>query len=81
VGNKIAVATVGALLLAAGVLLLPLPGPGSLVIVASFGVLGREFAWAKRTQTRWTGRFQRVSKAMLGQRRSGDASPTEAAAG
>ena len=38
--------TGGFVLLVAGVVLLPLPGPGLLVIALGLAVLAREFAWA-----------------------------------
>src|SRR4051812_26420196 len=47
-GVKIAVAVVGTLVIAVGVVLLPLPGPGWLVILAGLALLAMEFAWARR---------------------------------
>lgn len=44
---KVAVAVTGAALVVGGILLLPLPGPGWLVIIAGLAVLATEFAWAK----------------------------------
>lgn len=44
---KIAIGLTGVLLVLAGVALLPLPGPGWLVIIAGLGVLAIEFAWAQ----------------------------------
>ena len=35
-----------------GVILLPLPGPGSVVIFAGIGILSTEFIWAKQLLTR-----------------------------
>lgn len=46
--KRSAVATVGGGLLAGGAVLLVLPGPGLLVIVAGLAVLASEFAWAER---------------------------------
>ena len=46
--RRVAVAVLGALLLGVGLLLLVLPGPGTVVIVAAFGLLSTEFAWARR---------------------------------
>jgi hypothetical protein len=54
------VGIVGAALLVAGVVMLVLPGPGLLVIVAGLAVLATEFAWAER----WLRRArERASKA------------------
>lgn len=47
-GKRIAVTVVGALLVLAGLVLLVLPGPGLLVIVAGLAVLATEYAWARR---------------------------------
>lgn len=42
------VGVVGALIIAAGAALLPLPGPGWLIIFVGLAVLASEFAWAQR---------------------------------
>jgi hypothetical protein len=44
--RRIAVSVVGAVLLVAGLAMLVLPGPGLIVIVLGFAVLGTEYAWA-----------------------------------
>lgn len=48
VGVKLAVAFVGTLVVAIGVLLLPLPGPGWVIILAGLAILALEFHWARR---------------------------------
>lgn len=45
--KRIAVLTVGLALVAVGLALLVLPGPGLLVIIAGLAVLATEFAWAE----------------------------------
>lgn len=47
-GKRIAVTIVGFTLIALGLVLLVLPGPGILLIVAGFAVLGTQYAWAQR---------------------------------
>jgi uncharacterized protein (TIGR02611 family) len=42
------VAVVGLALVVAGIILMPLPGPGLLVVIAGLAVLATEFAWARR---------------------------------
>ncbi len=42
------VAVAGGALIAGGVAMLVLPGPGLLVIIAGLAVLAREFVWAER---------------------------------
>lgn len=44
--KRIAVTVVGAALVAAGLAMLVLPGPGILVVAVGFAVLGTEYAWA-----------------------------------
>lgn len=46
--RKLAVAIGGGLILAAGIVMIPLPGPGWLVVVLGLWVLSLEFAWADR---------------------------------
>lgn len=45
---RVGVTIVGVAAIAGGIILLPLPGPGWLIIFAGLGVLGTEYAWAKR---------------------------------
>jgi hypothetical protein len=44
--KRIAVTVVGGVLVVAGVAMLVLPGPGLVVLVLGFAVLGTEYAWA-----------------------------------
>jgi uncharacterized protein (TIGR02611 family) len=46
--KRVAVAVVGGVLVAGGLALMVLPGPGLLVIALGFAVLATEFAWAHR---------------------------------
>ena len=45
---RITVGLVGTAIIAVGIVLLPLPGPGWLIIFAGLFVLGTEFEWAER---------------------------------
>jgi uncharacterized protein (TIGR02611 family) len=47
-GKRIAVSVVGLLLLAVGLAMLVLPGPGLLLIIAGLAVLATEYVWAQR---------------------------------
>jgi uncharacterized protein (TIGR02611 family) len=42
------VGVLGALVLAGGVVAIPYPGPGWLIVFAGLAILGSEFTWAKR---------------------------------
>lgn len=48
---RLAVFTVGVTVLAAGVAMLALPGPGWAAIFVGFAILATEFAWAQRALT------------------------------
>jgi uncharacterized protein (TIGR02611 family) len=39
---------VGAIVIIVGIILIPFPGPGWLVVLAGLAILGVEFAWARR---------------------------------
>jgi hypothetical protein len=54
-GRRLVVLVVGMALIAAGVALLVLPGPGVLVVFAGLAVLSTEFPAAQRAK-RWLGR-------------------------
>ncbi len=45
---RIGVAVVGTLIILAGLALVPLPGPGWLIVFAGLAILATEFAWAGR---------------------------------
>lgn len=45
---RIVVGVVGALIVAVGIVAIPLPGPGWLIVIAGLFVLATEFVWAER---------------------------------
>jgi len=45
---RVLVGVLGGLIALGGLLLVPLPGPGWLVVFLGLAILGTEFAWAKR---------------------------------
>jgi uncharacterized protein (TIGR02611 family) len=45
---RIVVGVVGALIVALGIVAIPLPGPGWLIVIAGLFVLATEFLWAER---------------------------------
>jgi uncharacterized protein (TIGR02611 family) len=45
---RLAVTVAGVAVVAIGIVLLPLPGPGWLIIFAGLGILASEYAWAAR---------------------------------
>jgi uncharacterized protein (TIGR02611 family) len=46
--RKTLVSIVGFIVLIAGIIMIPYPGPGWLVVFAALGILSMEYAWAKR---------------------------------
>ncbi len=73
---RTAIIIVGVALIALGIVLLPLPGPGWLIIFGGLGVLATEFDWAKRLLgfareqvgrwTDWVKRQSRPVQALVG---------------
>ncbi|WEG09094.1 TIGR02611 family protein [Microbacterium horticulturae] len=47
-GYRIAVGVIGTLLTLGGLILVPLPGPGWLIVFTGLALLGTEFVWAHR---------------------------------
>lgn len=47
-GKRIGISIAGAVLLAAGLVMMVLPGPGLLFIIFGLAVLATEYAWAQR---------------------------------
>lgn len=45
--KKVAVGIVGGFVLLAGIIMIPYPGPGWLVVFAGLGILSTEFEWAQ----------------------------------
>ena len=55
---RVGIAVLGGLVLAAGVVLIPYPGPGWLVVFAGLAILATEFRWAKCVLTFLRHRYQ-----------------------
>jgi uncharacterized protein (TIGR02611 family) len=58
---RVGVSVAGVAIIVVGIVLLPLPGPGWLIIFAGLGLLATEYEWAarllryaRRTLSRWT---------------------------
>lgn len=47
-GRKVGIFVLGVIVVAAGIALLPLPGPGVVVIIIGLVILATEFEWAER---------------------------------
>jgi uncharacterized protein (TIGR02611 family) len=70
------IGVLGGLIIALGIILLPLPGPGWLVIFVGLGLLATEFSWARRLLhyardkvrgwTEWVARQSLMVRMLLG---------------
>jgi hypothetical protein len=71
--RRVSVAMAGGSTVAVGLLLIPLPGPGTIVVLAGLSILGREFPRARRAADKgkdWAGAA--VAGAKRGAGRIGD---------
>lgn len=72
---RVGVGVLGALVVALGIVAIPYPGPGWLIVFAGLGILGSEFTWAARVLrfarryydrwSSWVRRQSRVVQALL----------------
>ena len=75
-GYRVAVGIVGAVIVAVGLVTIPLPGPGWLTVIAGLFVLATEFTWAERlldftkrhvkSWTDWVGRQRMWVRVLIG---------------
>ncbi|HVF74874.1 MAG TPA: PGPGW domain-containing protein [Acidimicrobiales bacterium] len=61
--KRIAVTVVGGVFVLGGLAMLVLPGPGFLVVVIGFAILGTEYAWAAAALERTKETAEKASKA------------------
>ena len=69
--RRIAIAVIGATVVLLGVAMLVLPGPGLLTIIAGLGILGLEFAFARR----WLQRAREAARRAAARVQRKDAPP------
>jgi len=73
---RVAVAVIGAAVVVGGIVLIPLPGPGWLIVFGGLAILSTEFEWAGRLLdfarrqvrgwTHWVGRQSLVVRGLIG---------------
>jgi uncharacterized protein (TIGR02611 family) len=66
--RQILVALLGGIVLVAGIVLIPLPGPGLLLILLGLSILASEFFWARQARA-WVQRKLRSVRRRVEQRR------------
>ncbi|MGE0877008.1 MAG: PGPGW domain-containing protein [Acidimicrobiia bacterium] len=64
--KRMAVAVLGLAVVAAGVAMLALPGPGVLVIIVGLAILATEFVWAERALNYTTNRAAKAATTVTG---------------
>jgi hypothetical protein len=64
--KRIAVTVVGFAVLAAGLAMFVLPGPGILVVALGFAILGTEYAWAAMALEKTKGAAERAGRIAKG---------------
>jgi uncharacterized protein (TIGR02611 family) len=47
-GRRVWIGVIGGIVLVAGIIMIPYPGPGWLVVFGGLAILSREFTWAER---------------------------------
>jgi len=73
---RVVVAVIGSAVVVGGIVLIPLPGPGWLIVFGGLAILATEFAWAGRlldfarrhvlAWTHWVGRQSLVVRGLIG---------------
>jgi uncharacterized protein (TIGR02611 family) len=73
---RIGIGTLGALVIALGIILIPFPGPGWAIVILGLAIWAIEFTWAKRLLdytkrqvqgwTHWVGRRSWPARALIG---------------
>ncbi len=63
---RLIVAVVGFTILAIGIAMLLLPGPGMLIIALGLAILGAEFVWARRLLRRIKRAGEQVARSLFG---------------
>lgn len=68
VAKRIVLTLVGFTVLAIGVAMLVLPGPAFVVIPVGLGILGLEYAWARRWLAKVKAKSEELARTALGKR-------------
>lgn len=56
--KRVLIAVIGGIVLIAGIIMIPYPGPGWLVVFAGLGILSTEFDWAQRLLDYAKGKYE-----------------------
>jgi uncharacterized protein (TIGR02611 family) len=75
-GWRIVTTVVGFLVILIGLVLIPLPGPGWLIVFAGLAILAREYIWAERLLNHAKQRVERAKNAVLRKKPEGSGPPS-----
>lgn len=75
-GRRIIITVVGFLVILVGLVLIPLPGPGWLIVFAGLAILAREYVWAERLLNQAKKRFELAKDAVLRKKPEGSGPPS-----
>ncbi|CAN5202958.1 hypothetical protein BH20ACT8_BH20ACT8_04700 [soil metagenome] len=68
--RRVAVTLAGGVVVVIGVILMPLPGPGMLIVAAGMAILATEYEWPQRVYRHLRRELADVERQLLGWRRS-----------
>jgi tellurite resistance protein TerC len=68
VAKRVVLTLVGFTVLAIGIAMLVLPGPAFVVIPVGLGILGLEYAWARRWLAKVKAKSEELARSALGKR-------------
>ena len=75
-GKRIGVSIAGFVLVAGGLVMLVLPGPGLLLIIAGLAILATEYVWAQRALNFAKQKAEQAKNRVLGKKQKPDAEGT-----
>ena len=75
-GKRIAITIAGFLVVLLGLIMIPLPGPGWLIVFLGLGILAREYVWAERLLNTAKQKVGQAKDAVLRKKPEGSGPPS-----
>jgi uncharacterized protein (TIGR02611 family) len=76
-GRRIGITIAGFLVVLVGIVLIPLPGPGWLIVFAGLAILAREYVWAERLLNHAKRRVGQAKDAVLRKKKPEETGPSQ----
>jgi uncharacterized protein (TIGR02611 family) len=76
-GRRIGITIAGFLVVLVGIVLIPLPGPGWLIVFAGLAILAREYVWAERLLNQAKRRVGQAKDAVLRNKKPEEPGPSQ----